>query len=384
MITPRENMFRVLRHEMPEWIPLCGHVDPYNQPSKDGMDPELAKALANVQWSDGTTVAFSRHLGLDVMDYMPMAVHTQHRNATLESKTEGDDTIQTWHTPAGDIRQVVRRCREDGTSYVMEHFVKTPADLPVLAALFEDEANGPNPKQRERIAERRALIGDDGMLMCFMAGTPLGMMYRVYSGVEALAYLHADAPDALRDLFRVMERSYQEQLRIGLDSGHDVFVGMDDTSTNTISPAMFAEYNLALTDARADLCHAAGKIYFHHSCGLIHDLLPIYRRTRMDAVHAFTEPPIGNVTLADGRRMLGDRIAIIAGIGPMADPGWDVARMKEDVRRSFAQAMPGDNIIFSIAAYPHRTMAETRQLAEECRRYQPIDPSRRAPGGAAR
>ncbi len=379
MLTPRENLFRVLRHEMPEWIPLCGHVDPYNQPNREGMDPALAEALRHVQWNDGTTVTFSRHLGLDVTDYMPMPVRTAYRTVTSETRTDGEDTIQVWHTPAGDIRQVVRQCREDGTSYTVEHMVKTPKDLAPLACLFEDATHSPNPSERDRIAARRTLIGDDGVIMCFMAGTPLGMMYRQYSGVEALAYLHADAPDALRDLFRVMEQSYQAQLRIALDSGHDIFVGMDDTSTNTISPAMFAEYNLALTDERADLCHAAGKIYFHHSCGLIHDLLPIYRRTRMDAVHAFTEPPIGNVTLADGRRMLGDRIAIIAGIGPMADPGWDIAKMKEDVRRSFAQVMPGDNTVFSIAAYPHRTMAETRQLVDECRRYQQIEPARAAP-----
>jgi hypothetical protein len=55
----------------------------------------------------------------------------------------------------------------------------------------------------------------------------------------------------------------------------------------------------------------AGKLYFHHFCGLIRDLLPLYRRTRMDAMHAFTVPPIGNVIVAEGRRILGDRIAII-------------------------------------------------------------------------
>ena len=31
---------------------------------------------------------------------------------------------------------------------------------------------------------RRELIGNDGMLMCFADGTPLGMMYRVFSGVD--------------------------------------------------------------------------------------------------------------------------------------------------------------------------------------------------------
>ena len=32
MISGRENLIRVFRHEMPEWIPVSGHCDPDNQP----------------------------------------------------------------------------------------------------------------------------------------------------------------------------------------------------------------------------------------------------------------------------------------------------------------------------------------------------------------
>jgi len=42
VITPRENLLRVFRGELPEWIPVVGHADPYNQPSRRCMDPELA------------------------------------------------------------------------------------------------------------------------------------------------------------------------------------------------------------------------------------------------------------------------------------------------------------------------------------------------------
>ena len=44
MTTRRENLMKIFRHETPEWIPVTGHCDPYNQPSREGMDPELAAA----------------------------------------------------------------------------------------------------------------------------------------------------------------------------------------------------------------------------------------------------------------------------------------------------------------------------------------------------
>ena len=370
-MTRRENLLRVFRHETPEWVPISGHCDPWNQPNREGMDPELAEAIGPVGWCDQSTLAFSRYLGLDVMDFMAPPVAVARTEVSVESTRDGPDTTNTWHTPLGSLREVVRLCREDGTSYRVEHMVKGPSDLPALAAIFQDaEATFDGPAAQV-LADRRALIGDDGMLMCFLDGTPLGMMYRVYSGVQTLAHLYVDARQALGDLFSVMERHYRAILELARRSDVDALVGMDDTSTTVISPAMFEAFNLDCTDGRADICHGAGekKLYFHHSCGLIRDLLPLYRETRMDAVHAFTVPPIGDVTLAEGRELLGDRITIIAGVAPLADVHADSETVQRGVRGLLAGA-PSDHLILGLTAYPHKNMEQTKAVLEECRPYQ--------------
>ena len=136
-----------------------------------------------------------------------------------------------------------------------------------------------------------------------------------------------------------------------------------------ISPTMFGEFNLDCTDARADICHAEEKLYFHHSCGLIRDLLPLYRETRTDAVHAFTTPPIGDVTLAEGRELLGNRITIIAGVAPLADVHADPATVRQGVEALLAGA-PRDHLILGLTAYPHKNMEQTKAVLEECRPYQ--------------
>ncbi|HPP13090.1 MAG TPA: uroporphyrinogen decarboxylase family protein, partial [bacterium] len=142
--------------------------------------------------------------------------------------------------------------------------------------------------------QRRQLIGEEGLLLGPMEGTPLGMMYRVFTGVETLAYLWTDARKALKDCFSVMEKNYLQRLSLALQSDLDAIVTVDDTSTTAVSPAMFEVCNLDLTNRRSRLTHQAGKLYFHHSCGHIRDLLPLYRQTEMDAVHFFTIPPLGN------------------------------------------------------------------------------------------
>jgi len=376
MVTPRENLLAVFRHEVPEWIPLVGYVDRYNQPDQTGMDPALAEQLTDVRSQDEASVVFSRYLGIDVLDALDVPIRVTRRNVTVESHTEGSDTTNIWHTPKGDLREVVRRSEDGRTSYIVEHQVRRPEDLPILAYIFEDEIIELDPDGVENIRRRRVLIDDDGILTLFCPGTPMGMMYRKYSGVEPLAFCHIDAPDALRDLFGIMERDYQERFRLGASLVEaDALIGMDDTSTTVVSPAMFEKYNLELTDQRATIAHQAGKLYFHHSCGRIHDLLPLYRRTKLDAVHAFNIPPTGDVTIRDGRRLLGDKITITVGAAPM-EVNMDDRVAADTICEMFAGAGVGDHFIIIVAAYPHKTIEQTQFILNECRKYTKL-PSRR-------
>ena len=370
MSTRRENMLSVFRHEVPEWTPVVGHVDPYNQPNRRGMDPDLAEALGTVRWCDESTVVFSRYLGLDIMDYLNPPLRSARESVTTESVQEDCTTITTWHTPEGDLREVRRLAREDGTSYLTERMVKGPEDLPALASMFEDEKFELDPEGVDRVKRRRQLIGDDGMLMFFLPGTPMGMLVRVYSGVAALAYLWADCPGELRSLFKVMGENHRRQFELAASLEEaDALVGMDDTSTTTISPGMFEEFCLDYTDRVADIAHMAGKLYFHHSCGLIRDLLHIYRQTRMDAVHAFTIPPIGDVTIGEGRRRLGDRAVIIAGLVQLFGNMGDRAAIARSIAAMFEESEPGDHFILALAADPEKDMEQTRFIAEQCEKH---------------
>ena len=370
-MTKRENLIKALRCEMPEWVPICGHVDNYNQPARDGMDPELNKALGTVNWGDEGTVLFSRYLDLDIMDWYGGApVRTIRHNVTVEWKREGADTTTVWHTPRGDLRDVIRQCRDDGTSYRLEHLLNGPQDLPAFASIFEDETFEVAPDRVERLARRKALIGDDGIIALPVFSTPLGMLIRAYAGVATTAYLTVDAPDALRDLFAVMEDNYTRFLRLAVQYDGDVIITVDDTSTTTISPAMFETYCMGYTDRIADLAHSAGKLYLHHSCGLIRDLLGLYRQTKMDGIHGFTIPPIGNVSVREGRRRVGPNISLFAGLMQIAGSMDDWPAVQASVREMFAGASPGNGLVLGLFGEPTKNMAETKRLLDECRQYQ--------------
>lgn len=371
MLTPRENLLTVFRHEQPEWIPVKGHVDPYNQPHRDGMDPQLAQALGTVHWGDGSTRIFSQYLGLDVMDFFGPPITSKRRKVTVETIDQGDGWTTIYKTPRGELREVHKRVREDGTSYCQEHLVKSGTDLPRLAAVLEDEEFILQEQAADFVRDRKALVGDQGLIRCYMPGTPLGMMVRVYAGVETIAYLWADHRAELHDLFKVMEDYHLRQFRLYASLGYDILYGTDDTSTTAISPAMFAEFCLGYTDRVTDACHAYGTLYAHHSCGHINNLLDLYRQTRMDAVDALCLKGVGDVnSIAEAKAKLGPKITIIAALTQMAENLDNRPAVAESIAQMFRDAAPGNNIIFGLAAYPHVNMEKTAFVVNECRKHQ--------------
>ena len=85
MTTPRENILGVFRHETPRWTPICGHCDPWNQPSREDIHAELADATRSVGWAGESTVAFSRYLGLDIMDFVGAPVSVRRSRVSVDS-----------------------------------------------------------------------------------------------------------------------------------------------------------------------------------------------------------------------------------------------------------------------------------------------------------
>ncbi|NLO74255.1 MAG: hypothetical protein GX100_09150 [candidate division WS1 bacterium] len=368
MLTPRENLLTMLRHERPEWTPVFGHVDNYSQPNRRGMDPELEERLFCTEGPDQRTVEFSRNLGLDIADLYPVPLVATSPRVRMEEHREKEVLTSVWHTPAGDLQEVKRYSPGTGLWYTQEHLVKTKRDLPALAALHEDQEFALSPDLLELTRARRQLIGEEGLLLLGLPGTPLGQMVRVYAGAESLAYLWADARAELRATLEVMGENYERWCRLAAQVEEaEALITMDDTSTTTQSPAMFEEFCLGYTDRMADICHAAGKFYLHHSCGLIRDLLPLYAQTRMDAVHAFTIPPVGDVAIAEGKAVLGSRIALLPIVVQLMGDMSDREKVMQGLEEMYAEAGE-ENVGFWFIADPEKDMEDHAWLAGECLR----------------
>lgn len=364
-ITPRDNLLRTLRCDHPQWIPVCLHLFPNENPTL-GIPSELADIFRHVSGNLARDhLALGERLGAE--DYMlpvgePAALVSD--TCSLSDKPlAANRWVTTLATPGGDLRQMTE-VPDGAPAMVTERFVKNADDARKLAGYFKSLRVEPSPDAIRAIRDIRARAGDRGILFCRTAGTPLGMCYRVYSDLVNLIYLLADEPEAMAQLFAAMEEKYLLLYERMLNDAPDIdaFFGMDDTSTTLISPAMFEQYNVELTSRRADLCHRCGKIYLHHSCGLIRHLLPVYRKTGMDGVDAFTTPPIGDVSYAEGRALLGPGFSMNAGLSGGL-PSLDEAAIRRHVAARFEDARKAGHVVFSVGG-AHLTFPAMKMMFE--------------------
>ena len=368
MATKRENLLRTLRNEPADYIPIVVACDPYNQPSREGMPAKLAEQLGEVRWKDNSPVTLARWLDLEVSVRSAPPIRGRSTRSRQRQERVGDEHHIIITTPSGEIREVRRQGHAGAADYAVKRFVETEADLKVFAEFMADQTFEIVLAEVATVSERLRFVGNDGMLAISMPGTPLGMMVRVYSGVEALAYFCADCPDTLASTLEIVSDNYLRQLRLLADVPADAVWSVDDTSTTAISPAMFETYEMGHIDRAATEVQRQGKLYLHHSCGLIRDLLGLYRRTRMDVVDAVNPPPMGNTPIDVALEQLGPDIAIIAAMPQLRIDPFDHDEVRRSLDESFAQAGDGRNLVLGMAGEQNRTIADMEFLVAECRK----------------
>jgi len=369
-MTPRENMIKILRCDNPEWIPIVFYADPYNHPKPDSFPEPLAGFVAekatrwDTRWE--TYKPVSDFLGINEFIYQAPAPYRRFLTNDAEENHyyEDGDYIGVIKTQSGEITER----RHDG--FILKPFIETPEDVAIFKEYVESWDYELLPDAIEAIGELKKNLGDNGIIQFFDNGTPLGMMYRVYSNIEKIVYLAEDEPEKINELFDAMENQYLRQMELMLTHAPevDVIIGMDDTSSTLVSPKMFEYFNVALTDKRVETVEKYGKFYMHHSCGLLRHLLPVYRKSKMHGVHSFCRPPIGDITYSEGREILGDKICMCSGmLGGLYFPDRDT--QIERTREVCEDAKSAGNMFLHLASPDPDHPVELIQISlEEARK----------------
>ncbi len=346
-MTSRERLWAALSGQEPDRVPIwmlyprerldC-YVDVHTLPSYASVMPHI---WSRTDWLDRRSIPAP-----------PFRTAAAQVEVTVEERDGQTVTRRVLHTPLGDLTSEHRRDAGSSSGATTEHFCKDIADLEkVLSIPYE-------PVEPDLTAFRQAAarLGDAGLMMVNL-GMPIGVAYGL-AHPEDFALWTLTEREALRRFTQVMfEREYaflQKALEAG--AGPVFFcVGTEFVAPPMCSPAAFDALVTPFDAPLFELIHRhGGRVIVHHH-GKVDAILERIADLGADAIQPIEEPPVGDCTMAEAKRRVGERLCLIGSV--QYD---DLARLPEDelealVRRQLRVAAPGGGYIAAPTAGPYET-----------------------------
>lgn len=222
---------------------------------------------------------------------------------------------RTFETPAGPLREVIRRPKPGHREYGLmpnpvrlERLIKTPEDLERVRYLLPDPSRYPLLQAARELAERcgqRALVE-----VCIRspldhrAGT-------VYAMEDLMVDYYADRAFFDR-LLNVFFEHMMAETRAVLEAGAEVIFGSWYYHSLSVgwSPAIFREVFLPQIREHVALTHAYGALYNYYDDGHVMGIADAIAEAGVDCFETLTPPPVGDADLAVLKRRIGERVCL--------------------------------------------------------------------------
>ncbi len=237
-------------------------------------------------------------------------------------------TLTAIETPVGEQMQIVENLPTCRSPIYVKRPITTLEDLRVATWRVE---HAYYVFDQETFDSLLGDWGDLGLPTMFIPRVKIQDLYINTMGTQAAIYALVDWGDAaFLPYFRALD-DLSDQLidLINRRPEFEVINFGDNLHSGTLPPAWFEKHVLPAYRHRCDRLHRAGKFVHAHWDGTVRSLLRYARETGLDGIEAITPEPQGDVTLAEVKAALGDKVFLLDGIPAVYfDDTYSVAELK--------------------------------------------------------
>jgi hypothetical protein len=286
----RGRINTVLHHDKPDQVPFGIHADLF---PRGYFERELRNlGVGLVEMGRGTR--------------LESAIWSEMPNVTVETRTKGNIVTAVFHTPVGHVSTKYWSHMPRMDMPPIEYLFKDTADYDVLNYLLEDTVF--HREDRNYFDTIRDL-GDDGIMVESGISIPYETLAYEFMGLEKWSIEQYKNPHDFRKLLEATEKRVEKALPyVASSPGKIVSCG---GFAGYYGPEKLEKYVLPFYKKFLPLLHNKGKICINHAHAsnlkCIKDLIP---QTGLDAIEAFTPPPVGDLSLKEALDAWGDKIAI--------------------------------------------------------------------------
>ena len=304
----RERLLAVLDGRIPDRVPISTYeLVGYNSRAWENQQPSYRRLMDVIRektdclamWNPASNAIF-----LDTA--WPVEI-------TSRQWREGDALVthRTLHTPKGDLTQTTKVVDGINTVWQTEHWCKTVEDVDkVMSIPFE-----PLDYDTSDFERIRREVGERGIVMASL-GDPLLFAAELMSMADYLIWAATETEHFTRTVAALPERNQINLRRMLSVNVVDLYriCGPEYATPSYLPPALFERFVLPYVREIVDLVHASGAKVRLHCHGRINRVLDMIAATGADAIDPCEPPPDGDITLAEVKRRVGDRICIFGNL----------------------------------------------------------------------
>jgi hypothetical protein len=268
----------------------------------------------------------------------------QQARVEARSELQAEERIRTevrYRGAGRELEAVKLSCFDYDLWNLKAPVLELERDLPVIEEVFFED---PGELDFAPIRAAQEETGDAGICEGIVGNTFFEFLalHREGGAVQVILDL-ADHPEylrAVRDRYAAYLAGVAEATcdRTAVEG---LFLNCGSSSLNIVSPALFAEWDLPVVRAVADVARRRGKIMHYHLHGRGRALLEGLVDAGITMICPLENPPKGDFVLREVKRRFGDRLALKGGIDPFLLRDGGDAEIEAQVRRSLEDAAPG-------------------------------------------
>lgn len=277
-------------------------------------------------------------------------------------------------TPIGSIESIQNYSNDMYCYAYSKHFVKNIDDFRVMKYVHE---NSIYKKNYEEYAFYDNLWDEDGIgfAMGVASMAPLQKLLSRWAGIETTIQLFMDFPDEFESVFKAIEESQKELVKVLAASPAEVVILPENLSSEVVGDYFFRHFNMPYYKQITDEIHRAGKKVAIHIDGSLKPCLGLLSDCGFDIAEAVTPEPFGDVALEDVRKTAGDNIIIWGGLpGGLFSRNYGEELFEEHVLKLIKIAKADGKFVIGVAdqvppdAVPER-IGRVRELVNEFGSY---------------
>jgi uroporphyrinogen-III decarboxylase len=270
--------------------------------------------------------------------------------ARTETAGQFERTTRICHTPKGDLRSASQAAADVYTTWQVEHWCKSPADVDkALSVPYE-----PARYDASDLARVRTELGEEGLVIASV-GDPAYLAADLMSFQDYLMWAFEETDHFARTVDIIAER-VMENLRRQLDCCVlDLYriVGPEYFTAPYLPPAMFRRFIVPHVTEMTRLIHARGGKVRLHCHGRMAQVLDMILETDCDGIDPCEPPPDGDNGLDEVKRRCQARGVSVWGnielkLLEQATPG----QVRAEVEKIMAQAKDGGGFVLMPTAAP--------------------------------